>query len=643
MKFIVRILFAAICLLLLSSAVPIGVSAQEDTRSPEQILAERYVPVAYVRYQANQCGVPPYDGEPYLPLPVEIILNNDRVLIRDSENDDEVVATGVTAQELATFGPDTYMDFPGDSRRPGCTYETDERARIEELDVEPTTYARFYFDEENGRLALQYWFYWYFNDWNNTHESDWEGIQLVWDEVESIEAALDSHPTRIGYSQHGNGEIAEWGDTKLQLEDETHPLVFPAAGSHATFFSNDTFLAWGERNSGFGCDVSSGPSERVPLEVVVIPNEIDPEGEFAWVLYEGRWGERQPGAFNGPRGPILNARWSEPFEMFETWRPFSIVVPESQALGPSMTEAFCTVTAVGSGLLLNAIVRPWVWIPSVIGVAAIFIYFARVSMPTFRRARKLYARHWRLFFSIGLLSLPIGIIFNVLQQYLIVRNPLRFVVQYLDDTGGAYLTAVLAMGGIQQLAMLFIITPALVFTVREVLDGRSITVSEAYSANLGRIGAIATGFVIFLATTGLLMATAIGVPIAIWLAVKWHFFVQVLAFDHTATPLDALRQSFYIVRGRWWRTFFALLVFDLIAVLPGIVVGFGLLTIGRTAVGFANGISSLLYAVLMPLSVIAVTLLFLDRREANDASMAAAETPTPRQHQPVIAPGNASS
>src|SRR5690606_36504941 len=113
------------------------------------------------------------------------------VLIRDAENNDEVVATGPSAQELATFGPTTYTDFPGDPRRPGCTYETDERIRIDEVSLVPTTYANFIFDEEEGRLALQYWFFWYFNDWNNTHESDWEGIQLVWDEVESVEASLE--------------------------------------------------------------------------------------------------------------------------------------------------------------------------------------------------------------------------------------------------------------------------------------------------------------------------------------------------------------------------------------------------------------------------------------------------------------------
>ena len=34
---------------------------------------------------------------------------------------------------------------------------------------------------ELGKVALQYWFFYPFNDFNNTHEGDWEMIQLVFD------------------------------------------------------------------------------------------------------------------------------------------------------------------------------------------------------------------------------------------------------------------------------------------------------------------------------------------------------------------------------------------------------------------------------------------------------------------------------
>lgn len=621
-----RILRAVIGLTLLLGGFAILPVMAQDAPSAEQQLAERYVPVAYLRYQEQACGVPPYEGEPYVPLPVEMILNNERVLVRDTETR-EVLASGVTAQELATYGPETYLDFPGNPLRPGCTYETDERVRIAEEGLTPSTYAHIVFDEENNRLALQYWFYWYFNDWNNTHESDWEGIQVMWDDVDSVEAALEVPPTRIGYSQHGNGEMADWGDDKVQLEDGTHPRVYPAAGSHATFFSNDTFLAWGERNSGFGCDVSLPKSVRTPLDVILVPNEIDPDGEFAWLLYEGRWGEQQRGPYNGPIGPMHNSRWSQPFDAFETWRPFSIVVPTNTAVGPSMAEAFCTLTANGSQFILDAKMNPLIYIPALIVTVAALFFFSRGAMPIFRRARKMYRQNFKLFFGIGLVSLPIGIAFNLLQAFFITKQPLAFIVDWLDNTGGANLTAVMAVGGIQQLAMVLIITPAVIFAVKQVMAGNHITPTMAYQAIVSRIGTVFVSIVAFALLVIVLLFTVIGFPIAIWLAVQFSFFVQVLIYDESATPQDAFRESFRIVKGSWWNVISKLIIFNLIAVLPGIVVGFGLLTLGRTAVGFANGISSVLYAVLMPLAVISVTLLYLDLKSAQPNVEIPAETP----------------
>lgn len=591
-------------------------AAQEDATSPAQQLADRYVPVVYVREQQQACAVPPGGGEPYLPLPVEMVIGNDRVLIRDGADGDRVLAEGPDAAELATFGPDTYMDFPGDPRRPGCTYETDERVRIGDLGLVPTTYAHIVTDEDEGRLVLQYWFYWYFNDWNNTHESDWEMIQLMWDNAGTVEEALASPPDRIGYSQHGNGEMADWGDSKVEIEDDTHPRAYPAAGSHATFFSNETFLAWGERNSGFGCDVSRGPSVRTPLEALLVPDEIDPDGEFAWLLYEGRWGERQPGSFNGPRGAGFNSRWIDPWEASDNWRPFSIVVPGSKALGPTMTDAFCGLTEAGSRALIYTVVYPWIGLPALAVVVAAFVVLYRRVRGLFRRAIRLYREHWKLFVGIGLVAIPIGIIFNILQAFLVRRQPLRYLVEWFDDTAGAQLTAVATIGGIQQLAMLLIIGPAVIQAVADIHRGVRPSVQRSYRIAAQRALPIAQAFLIILVLAGAPLLVVIGIPIAIWLVVRWQFFAQVLVFDPHQSGPDALRESARLVRHRWWRTFGAVFLFDLLATVPGIIVGFGLLTLGRTAVGFANGASSLLYALTIPIAVIAVTLMYLDRRDA---------------------------
>lgn len=601
-------------LIVLISLFATPTAAQDAPQSPAQELADRYAPVVYVREQDHACAMPPQGGEPYLPLPVEMVLGNERVLIRDSENGDQVVATGPNATELATYGPETYMDFPGDPRRPGCTYEIDERFRIEQFDLVPTTYARVVIDAEEQRLALQYWFFWYFNDWNNTHESDWEMIQLFWDDVGGVEGALERPPDRAGYSQHGNGEMADWDDPKLELEDEIHPRAYPAAGSHATFYSNETFLAWGERNSGFGCDVSRGPSVRTEVDAVLVPDEIDPDGEWAWLLYEGRWGERQPGPFNGPVGPNLNSRWIDPWEASENWRPFSIVVPGSKALGPTMTDAFCGLTEAGSRALIFAVVYPWIGLPAFGAVVAAFVLLYSRSRALFRRAIRLYREHWQVFAGIGIVAIPIGIGFNLLQAFLITRNPLEYVVEWFDNTAGARLTAVAAVGGVQQLAMLLIISPAVIQAVVDIHRGRPASVARSYRLAAQRSPAIAAALAIVFVLAGVPALLLIGLPIAIWLIVRWQFFVQSLVYDREQTGTGALRESANLVEGRWWRTLGTVFLFDLLATIPGILVGFVLLTLGGAAVGLANGASSVLYALAIPLAVIAITLMYLDRK-----------------------------
>lgn len=610
MRLITRVLSLLIGSILLFSMMPGGIAAQDTPVSPEQELVDRYSPITYLRTQDRQCGKPPTEGEPYLPIPVDMVLNNDRILVRDAATR-EVIMAGPSAQDLATLGADTYLDFPGNSLRPGCTYETDQNAWVAEESLDPSVYAKISIDAENNKLIVQYWFYYYYNHWNNTHESDWEGILVMWDNISTVEDALATNPDRVGYAQHGNGELADWGDTKLELEDATHPITYPAAGSHATFFGNNTYLAWGERNSGFGCDMASPPSHRVPLKAILIPDEIDPEGDFAWLLYPGRWGEQQASAYNGPVGPLTNTRFLDPWEGTDNWRPFSIVVPGSDTLGPSMTDAFCTIAAGSSRLLLNVLAHPLVTLPILVVLIGTFAFFARRAWPVFQRAMALYKSEWKLFTGIGLISIPIGIIFNGLQRWLVVHDPLKFIVNYLDNTGGAALTAVLMVSGVQQLAMVLIITPALLVASKSVLEGNPITVMDAYKQAFGFFKSIGLAVLIAIAVLIPLVLITILIPLAIWYAVRGHFFMQSLVFDHTTTARASFRQSFRTVKGRWWMMAFSLLVFDLLAVLPGILIGFGLLTIGRTAVGFANGISSLFYALLIPLSVLSVTILYL--------------------------------
>jgi hypothetical protein len=613
--------FGLILIALVAGYMPSPSVAQTPEVSAEQQLIDKYVPVVYIREHQHPCAPTPDGGEPYLPLPVELVLDNDQVILRDANNR-SALASGVTAQELATFGPDTYLDFPGNARRPGCTFETDERARTAELGLEPTTYARIILDPEEERMIVQYWFFWYYNDWNNVHEADWEGIVLFWDSVATVDAALASPPDRLGYAQHGGGELADWGDAKLTIENDTHPVAYPAAGAHASFYTSNTYLGWGENGTGFGCDITAAPNTRVEVKAVLIPEQIDANSEFAWVLYGGRWGEQQPSHFNGVLGPSFNSRWSDPWGATDRWRDSSIVVPTSAFFGPSMTGFFCDLTHYGSQLLIIPLAHPWLLVPMlafIFGLAALLYVGARKY---FRRARKLYRQEWKTFVGIGLLAIPIGISANIFQRLVIRYDPLAYMIDWFDDTAGARLTAVLAVGGVQQLAMLLIISPAVVQAVKDIKDGVKPGVVRSYKLGLKRFGTISLALIAITIAVGIPLLLVIGFPIALWLLIRWQFYNQVIVFDDEKNSFKALKASSRLVDGRWWRTTAAIFMFDILSFLPGIIVGFGLLTLGRTAVGFANGVSSVLYAIVIPLAVIATTIMFLDRREARDSAPA---------------------
>ena len=146
-----------------------------------------------------------------------------------------------------------------------------------------------------GKLALQYWFFYVYNHFNNLHEGDWEMIQLNFDAASARGGAVeDADGDRI-LSQHEGGERAAWGDEKLELVGGTHPVVYPAAGSHANHFSEGLFL--GRNGSqGVGCDDTVGAVAELRPDVKTVPSER----QRTWPTIRGSR-SRDAGASSSPR------------------------------------------------------------------------------------------------------------------------------------------------------------------------------------------------------------------------------------------------------------------------------------------------------------------------------------------------------
>ncbi|HUI29337.1 MAG TPA: hypothetical protein VLX91_03895, partial [Candidatus Acidoferrales bacterium] len=55
-----------------------------------------------------------------------------------------------------------------------------------------------------------------------------------------------------------------------------------------------------------------------------------------------------------------------------------------------------------------------------------------------------------------------------------------------------------------------------------------------------------------------------GVPVIIYLAYRWYFSLTAVAVE-SLSPLDALRQSWFLVKENWWRTFGILLLLTILS------------------------------------------------------------------------------
>lgn len=99
---------------------------------------------------------------------------------------------------------------------------------------------------ENGYVALQYWFFYAFNDWRssfngfNDHESDWEMITVY--VVETADGTPE--PCWLAYSSHefkGDDLRRRWDDPDIERHGE-HPVIYVGAGSHANYFFRGEYL-----------------------------------------------------------------------------------------------------------------------------------------------------------------------------------------------------------------------------------------------------------------------------------------------------------------------------------------------------------------------------------------------------------------
>jgi hypothetical protein len=611
-------LLAGLALALLAAA-PSGARANP---SATERLIRAYSPIMMLRSQEN--GICDDAEEQYQPMSVGVVLGNHRVQLKRYEDGSmKTVKPAPSAGDITGLDDTNYLNLPGDPLNAGCTYAKDFDALRRAGKAPPISYAHIARETGHRGLVVQYWFFWYFNQFNDLHEGDWEGMQIAFD-ADTAAEALKQGPSRIAVFQHGGGEAVDWDDGEVEKEG-THPVVYPAAGSHATFFESAIFVENGQGGAGLGCDNTSDPVRRLVPRPVRIPTYAAVDTPAQWLTYDGHWGQREKGYNTGPTGPNTKTQWTEPFTWMDDLRSASPKLPAGSLLGPAATSAFCGTVAAMSNLV-NLEARSRFGLFVLLAIAAllvaipIFLTTWRPADPVpmrrrrafgqlLRAARKLYGREWRVFIPIAVTSL---LVLAAVQGVAWLFGVLIGETEVGGLVGPAGSQApikdfITSMG--QPLG--FAVGAGAVIAHLSLLDrGAEAGFVASYRLMFSRFWRIVFGQMVVVLLTAVLALTVIGIPIAIRKYVDWTFVQQEIIFNDRSIR-EALGESSNAVRGKWWWTVRVVALFWVIGVAVGPILTFALIFANFSLI-FVNLIASIVYAILVPYVASGRTLLYFD-------------------------------
>ena len=152
-----------------------------------------------------------------------------------------------------------------------------------------------------GAYDVQYWFFYAYNDFVGSfnHEGDWEHITVTTDEQGAFHSAH--------YGQHEGG--TDYGKEQLSFVLETHPVVYVADGSHASYpnvGSHD--IPNVPRNDDQ--TYAGGPVWQTWKKWVNVGERRRTRNGQRFLRYGGRWGEigNTPWT-SGPVTPTFQDAW----------------------------------------------------------------------------------------------------------------------------------------------------------------------------------------------------------------------------------------------------------------------------------------------------------------------------------------------
>lgn len=604
-------------LLTLAFAAPPAEAAVERANAEPAAareLVEKYVPIMKIRRQdGSVCNI---DAEQYQVMSVDALFDDPAVkLMRNNgKAKSTLIMRGPSLRDIANRGEEAYLDFPGDPLGETCVYARDFEQMKKDGRAPVQVYAHIAHEKGRDGLALQYWFYWYFNEFNDLHESDWEGMQITF-EGNTPREALDEQPGEMILFQHGGGERAMWDDPKVEKEG-THPVVYPAAGSHATFYQSAIYPQNGWNGAGVGCDNTSEPLRELRPTPVLLPDDPTDQGRFAWLSFDGRWGQKEKAFNNGPTGPQTKDQWERPFTWMEQQRWSSPRMPGGGLVGPDAVNAFCGVMASVTGVMNLQQVDPWFayTLVALFLLAVYFLFFHSRWRPAdpenleepraygqiVATSLKLYRRHLAAFALLGAIAIPIVGSTQALGGWLGDAAGGQGLLQTLSDV-------VLGFG---RPAALALVSAFVIVYIRELVRRRPVSVRLSIAGTREQFWRVVIAKLLAIAGVILLAVTVIGIPFAIRYLVSWTFVQQEVLFTDRSFR-DSFRNSSDLVRGHWWRTVRTMVPLLLLLTVMGPMLGL-ILIFTSLPLLLVNLIGSVVYAFTIPFTTAGTTLLYFD-------------------------------
>jgi hypothetical protein len=381
------------------------------------------------------------------------------------------------------------------------------------------------------------------------------------------------------------------------------------------------YLGRGARE-GFGCDDTRDATTRLHPRTLLLPDVPSfSTAAFAWLAFEGRWGQKESGINNGPTGPASKPQWSAPIEWAAGLRNTSIEVPTGTAFGLSVGNFFCGAVTAGATVLNWSLVHPLPFIALLVLALGGLLSAAaattwrppdphqlrrrRQAGQIFSATPRVYAQNFLTFAAAGAIFVPVYVVAAAIQWVIFHLTSVAPLVA-LDGRHGA-VTAFLAvlLGGIGGLFASVIATAAVAVILSEIDSGRQILAGQAYRRVLGRIGPLTKGMVTELGMALALTITVVGIPFAIRRFIRWSLYAEACMLDDLSAT-DSLARSSQLVTQRWWRTFGFTAFIDVLAILSG------LLLLTDHSLNFINLAAALVYTFTVPYAAIQLTLYYFD-------------------------------